>query len=188
MSYIDEIKNYIVPTKQEEQNKKVILNYIELFPNNVLSRDNEIAHITSSGFILNPRLDKMLMVHHNIRDTWSWTGGHADGNSNLLEVAIQEAIEETGVNVTPLFNEIASLDILTVPGHTKKETYVNSHLHLSIAYILIADESTLPVVKPDENSAVAWFSTEKLNEAFFSSHDVHFYTKLLERARAAHYG
>jgi len=61
-----------------------------------LLRDNEIAHITSSGFILNKSLDKALLIHHNIRNVWAWTGGHADGNSNLLEVAIQEAVEETG--------------------------------------------------------------------------------------------
>ncbi len=49
MNYIDAIKNYIPKDAQEIQDKKVILNCIELFPQNILLRDNEIAHIISSG-------------------------------------------------------------------------------------------------------------------------------------------
>ena len=49
--------------------------------------------MTSSGLIFNKNLDKILMVHHNIYNTWSWTGGHADGEDDLLKVAIKEAKE-----------------------------------------------------------------------------------------------
>ena len=156
---------------------------LELFPKNILTRNNEIAHITSSGFIINKAHDKSLMIHHNIRNAWAWTGGHADGNGNLLEVAIQEAFEETGVNVKPLSCEIASIDILTVSGHVKRNTFVNSHLHLSVAYILIACEKETPIVKPDENSAVKWLPVEKINEDLFASRDVYLYTKLLQQAK-----
>src|SRR5699024_1093539 len=97
MDYIKAIENYNPINEQEMQDKKVILNYIKHFSNNVLLRDNEIAHITSSGFITNKSLDKVLLVHHNIRNVWSWTGGHADGDDDLLHVAIKEAKEETGI-------------------------------------------------------------------------------------------
>jgi len=183
MSYIDDINSYIPKNKQEIQDKKVILEYIHRFPHNVLLRDNEIAHITSSGFVVNQTLDKCLMIHHNIRNTWAWTGGHADGNHNFLEVAMKEAFEETGVSVMPLSNEIASIDILTVSGHVKNGNFVNSHLHLSVAYILIADENNTPVIKPDENSAVEWFPVRKINEDLFTSCDVYLYTKLLRQAK-----
>ena len=62
--------------------------------------------MTASGFIVNEARNKTLMVHHNIYNSWSWTGGHADGDSDLLAVALREAREETGiVNVTPLSRE-----------------------------------------------------------------------------------
>lgn len=154
-----------------------------MFSQNILLRTNEIAHITSSGLILNRTLDKCLMIHHNIRNTWAWTGGHTDGNSNFLEVAIKEAVEETGINVVPLSNEIASIDILTVSGHIKKCVFVNSHLHLSVAYILIGSEKETPKAKLDENSAVKWFPVEKINEKLFTSRDVYLYTKLLQQAK-----
>ena len=183
MSYVSQINNYIPKNKQETQDKKVILNYINSFPSTVLLRDNEIAHITSSSLIINPAADKILMIHHNIRNTWSWTGGHADGNENLLEVAIKEAYEETGVKATPISPEIASIDILSALGHIKNGAYVNSHLHLSIAYVLTADENDIPVVKPDENSAVKWFPVSALDGEPFTYRDAYLYTKLLQQAR-----
>ena len=183
MSYIIDISNYTPKNKQEIQDKKVILDYQRLFPANILTRDNEIAHITSSGFIINQAANKTLMVHHNIQNTWAWTGGHADGNENLLEVAIKEAFEETGVMVKPLSGDIASLDVLNVFGHVKRGAYVNSHLHLSVAYILIANENEKPIVKPDENSAVEWIPTEKINTDMFTSRDVYLYTKILLQAK-----
>ena len=182
MSYINEINHYQPKNEQEVQDKKVILHYIGLFPENVLLRDNEIAHITSSCFIINQQLSKTLMVHHNIRNTWAWAGGHADGDGNLLEIAIKEAFEETGVMTKPLSNQIATIDILAVSAHTRRGLFVNSHLHLNATYILVADEKVTPTVKPDENTAVEWFSVEKINEEYFTSRDVYLYTKLLHQA------
>ena len=184
MSFVDEINNYVPKNEREKQDKKVILECMKLFPNNILLRNNEIAHITSSGFITNQALDKCLMIHHNIRNAWAWTGGHADGNGNLLEVATKEAYEETGVKVEPLSSEIASIDIFSVSGHVKRGNFINSHLHLSVAYIFIANEKDLPIVKPDENSAVEWLSVEKINENLFASRDVYLYTKLLQQAKS----
>jgi hypothetical protein len=76
MNFIEQIEKFNPTNNQEIEDKKIIINYIEQFPHNILLRDNKFAHITSSGFIMNRELDKVLMVHHNIRNTWAWTGGH----------------------------------------------------------------------------------------------------------------
>jgi len=183
MSYVKEINNYISKNDQEHQDKKVILDFIKLFPHNVLLRDNEIAHITSSGFILNNDLSKALFIHHNIRNTWAWTGGHADGETDLLAVAAREALEETGINVMPISPKIASLGVLTVSGHMKNGKYINSHLHLNVAYLFIADEAAVPVVKPDENSGVEWFPIEEIAVGVFTERDVYIYSNLIKQAK-----
>jgi 8-oxo-dGTP pyrophosphatase MutT (NUDIX family) len=133
---------------------------------------------------MNPSFDKVLLVHHNIRNAWAWTGGHADGDANLLQVAVREAKEETGVNeVVPLTKKIVSVDILPVFGHWKKGKYVNTHLHLSIAYILIASENETLTINKNENSGVSWFSVDKFTDAYFDEHDVYLYNKLIKRAK-----
>ena len=184
MNYIEKIKSYIPKTNREAQDQKVILECIQAFPHNILLRDNAIAHITSSGFILNKSLTKTLLIHHNIRNTWAWTGGHADGEDDLLAIASREALEETGVHVTPISTEIAALDVLTVQKHFKNNNYVNSHLHLNTAYIFTADETAARTVMLDENSGVEWFPIEKITTDLFTEHDVYLYSKLLAQAKA----
>lgn len=185
MDYIRHIQAFQPVNDQEEQDKEVILNYIRQSPQNVLLRENQVAHITSSGFLMNEPLDKVLLVHHNIRNVWAWSGGHADGDEDLLHVAMKEASEETGVkNPKPLRREIISLDILPVFGHRRRGRYVNGHLHLSVAYILICDEGEAIRPKPDENTGVAWFSAADFTAENFDGSDVYLYNKLIRKARA----
>lgn len=184
MDYIKQITEFIPTNEQESQDKKVILDYINQFPHNILLRDNEFAHITSSSFIMNKTLDKVLMVYHNIRSAWALPGGHADGEADLMHVAIKEAKEETGINNPTLFtNDIASIDIFPVYGHVKNGKYVNPHLHLSISYIIIASEEETLTVKEDENSEVSWFTLDRFTKENFMDHDIYLYNKLIERAK-----
>jgi ADP-ribose pyrophosphatase YjhB (NUDIX family) len=106
------------------------------------------------------------MVYHKIYDSWSWTGGHADGEEDLLSVAIREVREETGVqSVRPVSEEIYSLEILTVDGHEKRGEYVPSHLHLNVTYLLEADEHEALRICEAENSGVRWFTLDGALEA-----------------------
>lgn len=184
MYYKEAIAAYKPVNEQEASEKKVILDYINQYPHNILLRDNEFGHLTSSGFIMNKDLTKVLMIHHNIYNTWAWTGGHADGDEDLLYVAMKEAKEETGVTkIEPLMNEIASIDILPVWGHIKKGKYVATHMHLSVAYILIADEEQEIHINEEENSGVKWIAIEEIEKYCNEENIVPVYFKLIERAR-----
>lgn len=163
MNFIDSIKRYVPYNEQEKADKAVILQCLETFED-VLSRDNKIVHFTSSAFVVNKTMDKVLVIHHNIYNSWSWTGGHADGEEDLLAVAVKELKEETGVvNIKLVIPGIFSLDILPVLGHVRKGEYVCPHLHLSAAFLIEADENDVLCVKEDENSGVKWIPLKELN-------------------------
>ncbi|QHQ63517.1 NUDIX domain-containing protein [Anaerocolumna sedimenticola] len=155
-NFYKQIKQYNPWNEQEENDRKIILKYVDLF-DNIFTRENEIAHITGSSWIVNQDRSKVLMIYHNIYDSWAWTGGHADGETDLISVALREAKEETGIiNIKPVLTDIYSLEILCVNGHVKREKYVSSHLHLNITYLLEADDSEMLRIKADENSGVKW--------------------------------
>lgn len=159
-----EIYNYLPFNEQEKVDKEVILNLLET-EDNLLSRENKICHFTASSWIVNKDKTKVLMIHHNIYNSWSWTGGHADNEKNLLEVSIKEAKEETGLkSISPILEEIYSIEILTVDGHMKNNQYVSSHLHLNVTYLLEADEENPLYIKPDENSGVQWFELKDIEK------------------------
>ena len=142
--------------EQEEVDKKIILDYINNF-DDTLTRQNKYWHFTSSAFVLNKERTKILMVYHKIYNSWAWPGGHSDGDSNLLNVAMKEAKEETGIkNVIPIFKNIYSIEIISVNGHEKSEKYISSHVHLNVTYLLEADENEKIHIKEDENSGVKW--------------------------------
>lgn len=183
MNYIDLIKAYKPYNEQEKKDKEKFLYCINTFED-VLTRDNEIAHVTSSSFILNKNKDKVLMIYHNIYNSWAWTGGHADGEEDLLAVAIREATEETGVkNIKPITSDIFSLDVLPVLGHIKRGEYVSAHLHLNVTYLLQADENELLIVKKDENSAVKWIPIDEVVECSNEPHMKKVYEKLISKIK-----
>jgi 8-oxo-dGTP pyrophosphatase MutT (NUDIX family) len=175
-------------TEQEEVDQKLIVDFIKKNDNS-LTRDNKVAHVSSSGFILNKRMDKALMVYHKIYRSWSWTGGHADGESNLLKVALEEAKEETGIeNVKPLTEKIVTLDVLPVPSHFKHGKFVSAHLHLSIAFVLIADDTDRLIVKEDENSGVKWMKIKDIDKEVNELDMKLVYNKLINRAKKIRIG
>lgn len=161
MSLFDAIKNYRPVNEQEEHDKQQMLQFME-HNANYLERENQIAHFTASIWTVNKQHTKTLMVYHNIYDSWSWIGGHADGNEDLSQVALRELQEETGVaNAVLVSEDIFSLETLTVSGHVKKGSYVPSHLHFNVTYLAEADENEALIVNEEENQAVRWFSFEE---------------------------
>ena len=157
----EEIAAYRPVNGQEARDQAVILDFLDRYPDAFL-RSNLLGHMTASAWVTNTRRDKVLLVYHKLYDSWSWIGGHADGETDLLVVALREVREETGVeHLRPISGEIASLEVLTVDGHEKHGIYVPGHLHMNVTWLLEADEGEPLRVCEAENSAVGWFGLEE---------------------------
>lgn len=176
------IEDYVPFNEQEENDQKQILKWIDTGLN-LWTRENGMAHFTASAWVTDQSKTKVLMAYHNIFQSWSWLGGHNDGEQDFLKVAMKEVKEESGVqHLRPLSEDIFSMEILTVDGHQKRGEYVPSHLHLNVTYLLEADINDPVFIKQDENSAVSWFS---LNEALEKCSEPwmveHVYSKLNQK-------
>ena len=181
---LNQIAAYIPYNEQEAADRELILHWIQDH-DDAFTRQNKVAHITASAWVVNRDRRKVLLVYHNIYNSWSWLGGHADGETDLLAVALREVKEEAGIaNVRPVSPDIYSLESLTVDGHVKKGQYVSSHLHLNVTYLLEADSDEAVSIKEDENSGVAWFTPEealaKSTEPWFVTH---IYAKLIDKLK-----
>ena len=184
MEIYEQIKAYRPWNEQERQDQVLILEFLRK-NSDAFYRTNLLAHMTASAWVVNPQRSKVLMVYHRLYDSWSWAGGHADGEEDLLAVALREVREETGVQrLRPVTEEIYSLEVLTVDGHEKHGRYVPSHLHLNVTYLLEAEEDQPLRVCEAENSGVAWFS---LADALYASTEPWFveriYKKLNEKLK-----
>ena len=181
MNLQEQIKKFEPFNEQERADKEMMLEYINTFPD-VLTRENKMCHFTASNWIVNKERTKVLMIYHNIYQSWAWTGGHSDGDDNLLHVALKEVEEETGLkHLKVLSDGIYSLEIVTVDCHIKRGKFVPSHLHLDCCYLLEADEKEPLRIKEDENSGVKWVDIDKVTEITNEPKMVLIYQKLNDK-------
>ena len=126
-------------------------------------RYNYNGHFTGSAWIVSPDKSSILMTHHKKLGKWIQLGGHADGENDLLKVALREAKEESGIQqFKVLSEEIFDLDIHEIPQ-------INSelrHLHYDVRFLLEADPGGEAVITSNESHDVSWIplaDVSKLN-------------------------
>lgn len=160
MNIREQIEHYIPYNEQEEKDKEQFLLFFDTF-DNVLTRENKFGHLTSSAFVVNKERTKMLVVYHIINDGWIYPGGHADGETDLLSVAVREVEEETGLKTKVLDNSIFGIQSAPVKGHVKRGAYVSAHIHFDVVYLLEADDNIPLVYREDESKGVKWVSFDQ---------------------------
>lgn len=129
-----------------------ILDFVKNTPN-CFERSHAAGHITGSAWLLNPGGDRVLMTLHRKLKRWLQPGGHADGQSDTLAVALREAEEESGISgIEPVSGEIYDVDIHLIPARPGEA----AHYHYDIRYLLRAPSEQF--VLSDESEALAWWS------------------------------
>lgn len=160
MSLKEQIENYVPFDESEDKIKEYFLKWIDTFKD-VLTRENEFGHFASSAFVVNKDKTKMLVVYHNIYDAWIFPGGHADGEENLLSVAIREVEEETGLKTKVLDDSIFAITASPIVGHVKRGKYVPAHTHLDVVFLLEADDKESLTFREDESKGVKWITFDE---------------------------
>ncbi len=160
MNLREQIVNYVPFDEEEVKIKEYLLKWIDRF-DDVLTRENEFGHFASSAFVVNKDRTKMLVVYHNIYDAWIFPGGHADGEENLLSVAVREVEEETGQKTKVLDDSIFAISASPIVGHVKRGKYIPAHTHLDVVYLLEADDEMPLVYREDESKGVKWITFEE---------------------------
>lgn len=145
------------PVDQAEQEyKQTITDFLNQYPN-AFERSLEIGHITASAWLVNKDNTKALLMHHRKLDMWVQLGGHCDGITDVLAVAIKEAQEESGMlNIEPVNSEIFDIDVHLIPENKKEK----AHYHYDIRFLLkvTGDEN---FIRNEESRALAWFGKEE---------------------------
>ncbi len=182
---LEKLGKFVPWDEEEAASRDLVVECLRREPD-VFERKNGLCHMTASAWIVNRERTKVLLAFHNLYQSWSWLGGHADGDRDLLRVALKEAREESGLtHVHPVSEEIFSVEVGPVLGHVKRGKQVPSHVHLNVTYLLEADESEALHEKPDENSAVGWFALNEVEQAVSERWMwEHVYRKLNEKVKA----
>lgn len=146
------LQKYAPVANEEIRAKETIISFVD---SNVdcFERSLEIGHVTASAWLLSKDLTKVLLMHHAKLGIWVQLGGHCDGNSDVLAVAIKEAQEESGIQaIVPIAEEIFDIDIHLIPENKREK----EHYHYDIRFLLqvASDEEIVP---NSESKSLQWF-------------------------------
>lgn len=127
---------------------------------NCFDRRQWPGHITGSAWVINPARDKVLLLHHRKHGQWFQPGGHADGDADILRVALRETQEETGLppeTIKLVDSNIFDVDIHTIPAGK----HGPEHMHYDIRFLVEIDD-TLLVPGNTESHEVLWVPLEEV--------------------------
>lgn len=153
-----QLQDYLTRHPERRETAERMMRFIADTPS-CFERSHESGHITGSAWLLSPDGKKALLTLHRKLGLWLQPGGHADGDSDTLRVALREAEEESGISgICPVSHRIYDIDIHTIPPHPKDGT--PEHLHYDVRYLLRAPHEQYRISA--ESKALAWLSPEEI--------------------------
>lgn len=168
---------------KETEDQKIIITAFKA-DEDLVTRANTKHHLCASAWIVNKDRDKILLAYHKIFQSYSWLGGHCDGEWDCLKIALKETQEESGLSrVTTILEDIFAIDVLPVPVHTKNGVVIDEHRHLNLTYLLEADDKDLLTVNVAENEDVRWFDINDYERFIKEKLMIRVYRKLNRKLR-----
>lgn len=153
------LENHQPFTSEETLFKQQMIEFVEQNPD-CFERTLLIGHVTGSAWIVDKSRQFTLLTHHRKLNKWFQTGGHCDGDSNVLNVALKEAQEETGlVDIHVISSDIFDIDIHEIP----ERKGIPTHLHYDVRFLFEADINE-PLIVSSESSDLAWIALSKVSE------------------------
>jgi len=156
---IQQLRDYHAEWKDESDMVERFIEFV-LTNEDCFERKLEKGHITGSAWVVSKDGRQVLLTHHKKLNRWFQLGGHADGNSDVLRVAMQEALEESGLErVGPISGKIFDVDIHTIPERGPEPEHY--HYDVRYAFKVVGNEK---YVVSDESNNLGWIEIEKLSE------------------------
>lgn len=121
---------------------------------NGLSRDLFPTHMTASSWVINPMHNRVLLLLHRKSGLWLQPGGHFDDDMDIIDVALRETAEETGLDpdeIRPLSPSIFDVDIHEVPP----DTSAPRHEHIDLRFLVQIDDR-IDIHGNEESLQVSW--------------------------------
>ena len=173
---LNKLREYQPYNQHERDMYETLVRFVET-ELNCFDRDLQIGHITGSAWIIDQSHTQALLTHHFKLDRWLQLGGHADGDPDVLRVAMREAREESGIDrIKPLTEAIFDVDVHSIPARDMEPR----HLHYDVRFLLEADAET-PLVISGESKDLAWINLTDIAQITTEQSITRMVTKCLER-------
>lgn len=152
------INNYNPTNSVDLNSKKLTLEFLK--ENTNIGKNNIKGHITGSGFVINPKRDKLLLNYHQKLNKWIQFGGHLESNEDVINTAKRETKEETGINeILILSEQIYDIDVHEIPDYKD----IQKHIHYDIRFLIQIDDKINPILS-SESKEIKWINLEDVEK------------------------
>jgi 8-oxo-dGTP pyrophosphatase MutT (NUDIX family) len=125
---------------------------------NCFERTCAPGHITASAWLIHPHDPLVLLTHHRKLCRWLQPGGHADGDTDVMAVALRQASEESGIHdIQPVSTTIFDVDVHLIPARTDEP----AHEHFDMRFLLRVESDPTFAVS-EESLDLGWFDADQL--------------------------
>lgn len=154
----DALQNFAQKHPEQKITADAMLRFIGETPQ-CFERSHQAGHITGSAWLINPTGSKALLTLHHKLGRWMQTGGHADGDPDVLRVALREAEEESGIaGISPVHEDIFDIDIHEIPA--REDRNEPAHYHYDIRYLLRAPHEDYVI--SEESDDLKWWDEQEI--------------------------
>src|SRR3569832_556955 len=153
---LDQLARYEPYDEDERAMYDRLRRFVEQEPR-CFERTLQVGHVTGSAWIVDHAHTHVLLPHHRKLDRWLQLGGHADGEAEVLSVALREAREESGLaEITPIMAGIFDSDVHVIPARGDEPQHKHNNKHKQQK-----TDRTLPLVICSESKDLAWVSLDE---------------------------
>ncbi|HEU4887852.1 MAG TPA: NUDIX hydrolase [Thermoanaerobaculia bacterium] len=157
---LDQLRNYASADTAEEQNRRDMMELLEITQDAFSRRYFMPGHITASCYIIDDA-GRLLLHHHKRLDRWLQMGGHVEGDESPDLAALREGREESGLpDLVQMTDGIFDLDIHPIPA-AKGEP---DHAHFDIRYLACTASPEAAVADRAESNDLAWVTLDRAAE------------------------
>ena len=156
---LEKLDRYAPTTQRDADARARVIDFVRDHPN-CFQRSLAIGHITGSSWVVDSANRRVLLTHHRKLGKWLQLGGHADGEPDVLSVALREAKEESGIeHIEPVSHEVFDVDVHLIPKRGNEQ----AHYHYDIRFLLRVQGGDAFHVS-EESIDLAWFLATDLEQ------------------------
>ncbi|MBX2905941.1 MAG: NUDIX hydrolase [Taibaiella sp.] len=163
------VKEYLLQFPDEDMRQQNIEGWLERnTANDLFARSNFDGHITTSAFVVDVENREMLLLKHKTLGKWFQPGGHTEADATLVNSALREAIEETGIHIGELEYVPVSqtpdmpvdIDSHYIPANERRQE--PGHYHHDFRYLFLYSGARDNAFNTDESTGMKWVSFDEL--------------------------
>lgn len=163
---LEELRLYRAADAAEAHHHRAVLDLLS-YGVEPFSRTQYVpGHVTGSAFIVDPSTKRLLLHHHKRLDRWLQMGGHLEPGESVLQAALREGSEESGLRDLQMMSDgVFDIDVHDIPA-AKGEP---DHLHFDIRYVVRTSQPESIMIDRAESNELAWVDLDRavslMNEA-----------------------